>query len=98
MQNMKAKIILFIFLLNVHLLFLGFFSGTGQTVLGTRDTIVGNLNTAKSQPTSDIQDQDDPLLDPEPYLRKLDQQKLQPLNRKGKIIWSFRMSETDLFL
>jgi hypothetical protein len=95
---MKAKIFLFIFILNVHLLFLGFLSGSGQTVLDTRDVLVGNLSTAEPQSTTDVQDQDYPLLDPEPYLRKLDQQKLEPLNKKGKIIWSFRMSETDLFL
>jgi hypothetical protein len=95
---MKEKILFFIFIFNVHLWFLGFYSGTGLGVLGNRDALVSHLSTPKSPATANIQEQDDPLLDPEPYLRKLEQQELKPLNKKEKIIWSFRMSEHNLFL
>ena len=87
------------FILNIHLLFLGFSSGTGQTMVDYQDALVSKMPPLPNQQTtSDVQDQDDLLLDPAIFLRKLDQKKLPPLDKQGRIIWSFKMSETNLFL
>jgi len=43
-------------------------------------------------------DDDDFLYDPEMISRKLFQKKLPPLPGKRKIVWSFRMASSDLFL
>ena len=85
-------------ILNIHLLILGFSLNAGQSAVGFPDAIASKLNATIPQTTTDVQDQDDPILDPEYLVRKLDQQKLEPLSKKEKIIWSFKMSETDLFL
>ncbi len=95
---MKAITVLFIVILNIHLLFMGFPSGIREPLLDSRDTFVNKLDSANQQTTSNVQDQDYPIIDPAIFLRKLEQQKLPDLNKKEKIIWSFKMSETNLFL
>ncbi len=95
---MKAITVLFIVILNIHLLFLGFPSRIGESLLDYQDTFVSKLDSHNQETSTDVQDQEFPIMDPDIFLRKLDQKKLLDLNKKEKIIWSFKMSVTDLFL
>lgn len=45
-----------------------------------------------------IEEDDFIVYDQEIWSRKLFQKKLPPLNKKEKIIWAFRMAETNTFL
>jgi hypothetical protein len=45
-----------------------------------------------------IEEDDFFINDQEIWSRKLFQKKLPPLDKKGKIIWAFRMAETNTFL
>ena len=99
---MKLSIIILIFTLNVFL----FSPITKQKKTTEKD----NNNNITSQNILDYQqpeseDSDDPLddeeylfYDQEIFTRKLFQKDLQPLSKKEKIIWAFRMSSPDLFL
>lgn len=43
-------------------------------------------------------EEEDSFYDQDTFLRKLDRMKLPPLTEKEKIIWSFRLAETNPFL
>lgn len=46
-----------------------------------------------------IQEEEDPFYyEPDIFLRQLNRQKLPPLTEKEKIVWSFRLAETNPFL
>lgn len=92
---MKLIITIFIFIINIQ---------TALVVLNQQTNINDpqdhinlkeeNLNFNQDS-TNDLQDED---YYQDIFLRKLKQKKLNPLSKKEKIIWSFRMSETYPFL
>ena len=56
------------------------------------------LDNQEQNPDEFGEDEDALLYEQEIIYRKLFQKTLPPLSNKKKIIWAFRMSESDLFL
>ena len=62
------------------------------------NSMPGNPMQMESNTTQDIDDEDSLPYEPDILSRKVFQKKMEPLSNKEKIIWSFRMAETNSFL
>lgn len=57
------------------------------------------VNPEQTKENMMIQEEEDPFYyEPDIFLQQLNRQKLPPLTEKEKIIWSFRLADTNPFL
>jgi DNA-directed RNA polymerase specialized sigma subunit len=97
---MKILTAILIFLLIFHLAYITMVKKIhGDEILNLEE--MSPQTTALEQTSENYtgtEEEDQLYSEPDMFLRELSQQKLPPLTEKEKIIWSFRLAETNPFL
>ena len=96
---MKISITVFVILCAINL-FAPVDHPANQSEKNTPSPMISqDIMNIKEQESNDLGDEEDYMFyEQEIFSRKLFQKTLPPLTQEEKIIWSFRMSEPDLFL